>query len=89
MKFEYTESDIAECGLCTKANVVKAGQRGKFDPKDLGSVIEFIVLTRIKELGVIGWIDSLPKDGIPKGVQKGCGGIGDPTVDYSESQEFE
>jgi len=60
MKFEYTETDVAKYGLCTEANVVKAGQRGKFDPKDFGSVVEFAVLMRLKELGVARWMDGLP-----------------------------
>jgi|GEM_PF-5933399 len=87
MKFEYTEKDIAAYGLCTEANVVKAGQREKFDPNDFGSVVEFAVLMRLKELGVARWIDGLPDDSLPKGVQRGCVGIGESILDTSESQE--
>ncbi len=61
MKIEYTEKDIAKYALCSEANVIKAEQRGKFTVGDFGSVVEFAILMRMKEIGVSGWIDGMPR----------------------------
>ena len=66
MKIEYTEKDIAKYALCSESNVIKAEQRGKFRLDDFGSVVEFVILMRMKELGVSGWIDGMPRAEVEK-----------------------
>jgi uncharacterized protein YjcR len=41
-RFSFTYEDIADAYGCSVAAVRKHAQRGKFDPSDLVSVLEFI-----------------------------------------------
>jgi len=83
---KITNIEIAGAALCTEGAVRAAVSKGKLDTSKIESVFGFILAGRSKAVG-LEFMDDL---GDPlKGVQVGCNDIGEPTIDYSDSQEFE
>ena len=82
--------EIARVALTCRNSVDQAVKRGNLDPDgSLEDAFNYIMLMRLKSLGVLAWADGLPDDSLPPGVQRGCAGIGEQILDRSDSQEIE
>lgn len=84
---DVSNVEIAKVSLCSEGSVRKAVERKRLDAGSLESVVGFVLAMRLKQLGLCGLDDLMNGSSIPAGVQRGCPGVGDPIIDYSESQE--